>query len=630
MTGRSAWVELAERAGIANGYRAAGSGAWRRTSPATRAALLSALGFDVSERRAAARSLAEWPAPAAARRRGPARACVDAREILGGRRVFGLWTNLYTLRRAGGLGFGDLGALRQLIGLAARWGAEFVGLPPLHALRNRGPEISPYAPLSRLYRNPLYLEVEAVPELAGCAEARRRLEAPDTRRRLAVLREARQLDPAACAALQRELLEPLHADFARLHRDRDSARGRAFADYRTRAGASLGEFARFLALEDHLAARGFPRDWRRWPAEFRSPGRPALEAFAAREREAISFHEFVQFELDRQLGVLAEEARRAGLGIGLYQDLALGSGASGFDVWAHRERFVEGATLGAPPDDYAVEGQDWGLPPLHPLRIASAGAPGWREILRAAFSHAGALRIDHVMGLVRQFWIPAGRPAAEGAYVRFPARELLDALAEESRRAGALVIGEDLGTAPPGLPSLLARRHVLSSRVLMFERDRAGGFRPASRYSRRALVTANTHDLPPLAAFWGEADLRLRHELGLLEGAALAGARAARAADRRALERRLVRAGLLPRDCASADVWQRCAAVNAFLCRTPSPLVGLSLDDLAAEEEPVNLPGVPPQVHPSWTRRMGLSLEEMAEHPGVARAVAGASSRVAR
>jgi 4-alpha-glucanotransferase len=630
VAGRSPLVELAERAGIASGYTAAGSGAWRRTSPTTRAALLSALGFDVSDRRAAARALAALPKRAAAGHRGAAPACVDVGEILGGRRVFGLWTNLYTLRRAGGLGFGDLGALRQLIDLAACWGAQFVGLPPLHALRNRGPEISPYAPLSRLYRNPLYLEVEAVPELAGCAEARRRLEAPDTRRRLAALREARQLDLAACAALQRELLEPLHADFARLHRDRDSARGRAFEDYRARAGPSLGEFARFLALEDHLAARGFPRDWRRWPPEFRGPGGAALEAFAEREREAVSFHEYVQFELDRQLAALADAARRAGLAIGLYQDLALGSAASGFDVWAHGERFVEGATLGAPPDDYALHGQDWGLPPLHPLRIASAGAPGWREVLRAAFAHAGALRIDHVMGLVRQFWVPAGRPASEGAYVRFPARELLDVLAEESRRAGALAIGEDLGTVPRGLPSLLARRHVLSSRVLMFERDRAGRFRPASRYSPRALVTANTHDLPPLAAFWSGADLCLRHELGLLEGAALARARAERAADRRALERRLVRDGLLPRDCATADVWQRCAAVNAFLCRTPSPLVGLSLDDLAGEEEPVNLPGVPTQVHPSWTRRMRLSLEEMARHPGLARAVDGASSRVVR
>jgi 4-alpha-glucanotransferase len=619
--------ELAEQAGIASEYEAAGSGERRETSDDTRRRLLAALGFDASNEAAARAGLeALRAAPPRPQPAGELPRCVSVEERLGQRRVFGIWANLYTLRRSGGLGFGDLGALRALVRLAGAWGAAFVGLNPLHALRNRGADVSPYAPLSRLYRNPLYLDVEAVPELASCAEARRALDSPQARRRLALLRGAARLDYAALADLQREVLLPLHRDFARLHRERDTARGRELRAYRAREGERLREFALFLTLEDELAARGLPRDWRHWPPEYRTPRSSAVHAFAAERREELSFHEFVQFELERQLGEAAREAADAGLALGLYQDLALGSAPSGFDSWAFPELHVPGVTLGAPPDDYAAQGQDWGLPPLHPLRVTAQGAELWQGLLRRAFAHAGALRLDHVMGLVRQFWIPAGQSPAAGAYLHFPAEELLAALARESRRAGALVIGEDLGTLPRGLPELLARFAVLSSQVLLFERESDGSFRPAAHYSGRALATANTHDLPPLAGFWSARDLELRGSLGLLAGEDLAAARRARERDCALLRRRLVDDGLLAAEGALAE-GELCGAVSAFLCRTPAPLVGLSLDDLAGEEEPVNLPGVPPERHASWTRRMALCLEELAAQPGVARALAGAASR---
>lgn len=627
---RPALRALAERAGILPSYRPSGGGAPRRTSDPTREALLAALGFAADSEAAASQSLRELEAEERSTRAGDAppvsrQRCVSPRELLGGRRVFGLWTNLYTLRSAGNLGFGDLSDLRRLLALAGRSGADFVGLNPLHAIRNRGSELSPYAPVSRLYRNPLYLDVGALPELRRCPAARRLLASRAVSEEVRALREADRLDPERTAELQRRLLVPLHRSF----REGGGARARAFRRFRERQGL-LEDFATFQALEERLAAAGHPRDWRRWPRELRAHDSAAVAAFRRSQRELVELHAFVQFELDRQLGQAAAAGRRAGLALGLYQDLALGSLASGFDAWRFQDRFVFGVALGAPPDAYARDGQDWGLPPLHPRRIARGDFEIWRGLLRAAFAHAGALRIDHVLGLFRQWWVPAGRPASEGAYVRFPARGMLAVLAEESRRAHALVIGEDLGTVPPQVAPTLARFGVLSSRVLVFERDRAGRFLSARRWSRRALATANTHDLPPLPAFWSGSDLDLRRSLGLIgSGPAWHAARREREAERRALLRRLAVDGQLAagRDPSAAELVR---AVHAFLCTTPCPLVGLSLDDLAGETEPVNLPGVTMERHPSWTRRMRLRVEDLARDPGVRKGLEGAARRARR
>ncbi len=624
---------LAERAGIESGYSAAGGGR-RYTSDATRVALLAALGHDASDERSARRALEALDAEARGSGADPgptATRCPAPAERLGRRRAFGLWANLYSLRGAGGEGFGNLADLRRLVRLAGDCGAAFVGINPLHALRNRPPEISPYAPLSRLFRNPLYLDLRSVPEWRHGAAVEQRLSAARAERELAALRAAPRIDYARVAAFQAPLVAALHREFAARHAGRRTARGRAFADFRARHDPLLADFAVFSALDEQQRRAGRPPDWRAWPARYRDPRGAAVRAFAAAQREVVERHAFVQFELDRQLAAAAAEARRRGLEIGLYQDLALGSAASGFDPWAFPELFVSGASVGAPPDAYNAAGQDWGFPPLHPRRLARDGYRFFRLLLRAALAHAGALRLDHVMGLFRLWWIPAGRPATDGAYVRYPAGDLLGVLADESRRQGALVVGEDLGTVPHGLPAQLARRGVLSSRVLYFEREAGGGFHPARRYSRRVLVSANTHDLPTLAAFWSGRDLELLGELGLLErGRGLARARAARARERRALLRRLRAEGLLPRSRAEPALPELVAAVHAFLCRTPAPLVGIALDDLAGETEPVNLPGVAPERFPSWTRRMRRSLDELAAAPELATALAGTRSRSRR
>jgi 4-alpha-glucanotransferase len=609
---------LAERAGITSVYVSLVDRRPRVTSDATREALLAAMQLDGSSERAAAAArrafeqrLRALPRPAEFARGAPR--CASVASKLGPRRGFGLWANLYTLRSQQSLGVGDLGDLARLAQIAGREGADFIGLSPLHALWNRGDHVSPYAPISRFYRSELHLDVSIVPELAGSAEARARLARPAFARELARLRASPSVAYARVAAAKREILRALHGAFA-LRPAR--GRARAYAAYRAREGRPLDDFATFLAIGEQRGARSERAlDWRTWPRALRDPRAPAVAAFAREHAREVDFHRFVQFELDRQLGVAAAAAARAGMKIGLYPDLALGSDGGGAETWAFPELFAEGASLGAPPDDFSRAGQDWAIPPLDPLRLRENGFAFFRQLLRSAFAHAGALRIDHVLGMFRLYWIPRGRPASEGAYVRQPARELLAILAQESQRQGALVVGEDLGTVPPGTQARLARHGILSSRVLYFERD-GSGFKPSRSYSKRALASANTHDLVPLAGFAAGRDLVLRRRAGAIASErALRTALGERAGSAAALERRLRAEGLLRAGEQGAPALA--TAVSGFLARTPCPLVALSLDDATGETEPVNLPGVGPRAHPSWTRRMAVPIESLPAHAGL-------------
>ena len=523
------------------------------------------------------------------------RSCRLAREALGDARVLGLWANLYTVRSQRGQGFGDLTDLARLATFAAELGGDFLALNPLHALSNRGDAIAPYSPQSRIWQNVPYIDVESVPELAECAPARARLASLP----LARLRAAPSLEHEAVLDAKLAVLRDLHACFARRERERPSERGAAFVRFRADGGEALRAFTSFQALHAELR----DPDWRRWPERFRDPRAQAVRDFAAAHANELDFHAWLQFELDVQLARAAGAARDAGLRLGLVKDLAIGSAADSADAWANPGLFAQGAALGAPPDAYAADGQNWGLPPLVPARLRSSGYAYLRHVLRAAFRCAGALRIDHVMGLSRLFWIPDGRPGSEGAYVRQPQEELLGILALESQRAQALVIGEDLGTVPEGLGPELASWGILSTRVLCFERN-GPRFRASSDYPARALVLASTHDLPPLSGYLAGRDLEIRRALGgIASDEELAVALRARADERDALVATLRAEGDLPAAEAPDDP-TLARAVNAHLARTPARLVAIGLDDLAGETEPLNLPGVPVARHRSWSRRM--------------------------
>jgi 4-alpha-glucanotransferase len=545
--------------------------------------------------------------------------CVPPEGRLRGKRGFGITANLYSVRSERNWGAGDLTDLTTITEWLGHQGGAFVGVNPLHALRNQGYDVSPYSPITRLFRNTLYLNVEAIPELAHDERARAFIAAPELQHTLAELREAQMLDYGRITALREPVLESLHRTVMEREVPAQSRRARLYAQYVAREDPHLTQFATFMAI----AERHGP-DARAWPEPLRDCTGEAVAALRHELADRVDYHRWLQFELDRQLGVAALEASGSGLSLGLYQDLAVGSSPSGSDVWANPGLFLHGATVGAPPDMYSEEGQNWGLPAINPHVLRATGYDYWTRLLRAGFRHAGALRIDHALGLFRMFWVPAGASAKVGAYVRMFSEELFGILALESARHNALVVGEDLGTVPPEVPKVLDRWGVLGSKVLVFERDfTTGRFREAKDYPRLALATVNTHDLPPLVGWLEERDIMIRSEVGdLVDPEQIWTMRRARENDRVALIESLIEAGLLPhtaRENVTSDAL--ITAVHTFIRRTPAALVGLSLDDLAHEAAPVNIPGVTQDRYPCWSRRMRDTLEVLLSMPRTAMSV---------
>lgn len=561
--------------------------------------------------------------------------CVRPVELIGDRPAWGLIANLYTLRSARNWGVGDFTDLGTLAEWAGELGAQFVGVNPLHALHNRGTDISPYSPISRLFRNPLYLDVERIPELADAPRVRGRIDGADLKWRIDKLRDSKEVDYDRAIVVKLSVLRELHDVFT--ERD-DAERRRAYEEWCAAREPELTDYATYMAIVESGRQRAnsgaspdgdratsvappLGPDWRAWPLAFRSPRSPEVNEFRRTHAAEVDFHRWLQFETDRQLGDAAERGRSHGLAVGLYQDLAIGTSPAGSDTWSFPELFVRGACVGAPPDPYSATGQNWGLPPLDPRRLRDNRYRYFIRLVRSAFRHAGALRIDHVMGLFRVFWIPEGHSGADGAYVRMPSDDLLGILALESVRNNALVVGEDLGTVPPDVPPALEKWGLLSSKVLYFERGANGSFKDPATYAGDALATANTHDMATLAGFWDGRDVELRADVGLIRPEHVKGARAERARDKRELLRALGRAGVLsPRvnaDAADPHISgaELRGAVHDFLALTPSALVGVALDDVAGELEPVNVPGVGQDQHPSWTRRMTKSLERLRDDP---------------
>jgi len=548
--------------------------------------------------------------------------CCSPQEKFGRRDLFGVWTQLYSLRGPGDCGVGDFAALGELVEWAGDMGASFVGLNPLHALRNRGADVSPYSPVSRLYRNVLYLDLSAIPELATCVEAKAAMgDFP------ASLRESGFVQYDEVLSRKLTVLRELHREFVRLHGSGSTPRGREYRAFVEREGDGLRDYATFVTLDEHFRRDDPRRGWRDWPAGLRDPRSADVAEFRRRQQADVDFQCYLQFEIDRQLEASARRTRELGMPVGLYQDLALGTSPDGCEPWAYPDLFVRGVSLGAPPDELGPAGQNWDLPPLHPLRLRETGYEYWRTLLGRSFASAGALRIDHVMGLLRQYWIPEGKGGADGAYVSFPADDLFAILALESRRANAVVIGEDLGTVPPGFEELLARWGVLSTRVLYFERDEDGEFRGPDAFPARSLSTISTHDLAPLAGFWRDRDLTLRRKVGQLRNdAELAAAAQRRESDRQALVRRFRSENIvdLGENLSDPDV---VAAAHAILARSPAALVGVSVDDLALEREPVNLPGIGQDQHPNWSRRVAATVSELRASQSVARMLAPLAER---
>jgi (1->4)-alpha-D-glucan 1-alpha-D-glucosylmutase len=550
--------------------------------------------------------------------------------IESGRRLWGLTVQLYGVRSLRNWGIGDFTDLAGLIDFTAAAGGDIVGVNPLHALFPDNPaHISPYSPSQRSGFNVLYLDVEAVPEFAVCEPAQRRVASADFQARLAELRDTPLVDYPGVAAVKLDILRLLFAHF----RAAGGPRVAAFADWRQAQGDALERLALYEALQAHWrTADPTVWGWPVWPQEYRSPTSPAVAEFAVSHAEAIDWHAWLQWQADLQLAEVSARARQHGLAAGLYQDLAVGANPGGAEVWRWQEVFMTGtgvsnatgaspagAHAGAPPDEINLMGQDWGLPPFVPSRLREAAYQPFIDILRANMKHAGALRIDHVMGLMRVFCVPAGIPASEGAYVYYPFEDLLGIVALESRRNQCLVIGEDLGTVPEGFRPRLAECGVLSYHPMIFERYEDGNFRLPAEVPPQALVAVSTHDLPTLRGFWRGEDIVARTELHLFPNDELRNRFITeRDWDRGRLLWALERENLLPKGVskdlnAMPDLTDdTIVAIHAFLARTPSMVLVVQPEDMFGVLEQPNLPGTLEHQHPNWQRRLPVALEDWA------------------
>ncbi|MGY1500878.1 4-alpha-glucanotransferase [Streptomyces sp. QTS52] len=532
-------------------------------------------------------------------------------------RSYGLLVQLYSLLSRRSWGMGDLGDLGELSAWAGRaLGAGFVQVNPLHAAVPGAPtDPSPYRPSSRRFPDPVHLRIEDIPEFAYVEEAEHRERLRGLLERAGRLRESvlakdELIDRDAVWELKREALELVCAV------PLGPGRQAAYSDFLARAGEALEDHATWCALAEVHGS-----EWSRWPAGLQDP-RSAETARARGElMDRVDFHCRLAWLTDTQLADAQRAARDAGMPVGIVHDLAVGVHPGGADAWVQQEYFAAGMSVGAPPDAFNARGQDWGLPPWRPDRLAESGYAPYRQLLRSLFGYAGALRIDHVMGLFRLWWVPQGLAPTEGAYVRYDAEAMLAVLALEASRAGAVVIGEDLGTVEPGVRETLHERGVLGTSVLWFERDWSGDGRPLPPEHWRAdcLATVTTHDLPPTASRLTGDHVELRDRLGLLTNP-LAQERAEAAADTNEWLTLLARLGLLKGgggglsgEAEEAEI----QAVHRYLLRTPARMIGVWLPDGVGDRRPQNLPGTWNQ-YPNWRLPIAdaegrpVTLEELA------------------
>ena len=527
-------------------------------------------------------------------------------------RLWGLTVQLYGLRSARNWGIGDFRDLQDLMTWAAGdLGAAFIGVNPLHALPPD--DVSPYSPSSRLFHNPLYLDVESIPEFRSRPEFRRMILRPAFQTRLARLRESPTVNYEAVRSLKWPMFEKIYRVFKADHLQRRTKRGAAFRRFLQEHGVSLERFALFHAIQETmLSQRKTHAGWQKWPHALRHPDAPGVKPFQAAHEDRVTFFQYLEWQCDLQLKAVQSAAKQAGMAIGLYKDLAVGLAPNGADAWAFQDHIVQRASIGAPPDLFSPRGQNWGLTPLHPAKILADGYSLFVECFRQNMRHSGLIRIDHAMGLFRLFWVPEGKSPPEGGYVSYPANDFLGILALESHRQKVMIVGEDLGTVTPQIRSQLMEAGLLSYRLLLFEKTASGAFIPPHRYPSQTMVSVTTHDLPTLHGFWIGRDIELKEQLGLYPHKELIDRdRESRRRDRHALLSALSKEQLLspsPRrdpDQTSDMDDALSKAVYTYLSRTPCRLVAVPLEDLLGDRETPNLPGASASAYPIWRMKAG-------------------------
>lgn len=531
---------------------------------------------------------------------------------LQGKRRWGLTCQLYALRSASSLGIGDFDDLGALAEICAAAGASLLGVNPLHAIFFADPfRTSPYSPSSRRFLNPLYIAVHRIDseqrsngDVAGGGEE------PDP--------EALEAELVDYAAVSRLKHVRLRARFSELKGNLTKDVG--FQSFRDKGGEGLRNFALFEALSFHMHESRGAAGWHGWPEEFHSRQSSEVRDFEDANGTEIEFHEWLQYVADAQLRQAHERALGAGMSIGLYLDLAVGVAPDGAETWADPELVVRGVRVGAPPDLFNADGQDWGLAPLSPRVLEERRFEPLAGIYRSMMGWGGAIRIDHAMGLTRLWWIPDTEPSSGGGYVQYPIGGMMDALARVSDQEGCVVIGEDLGVVPEGFRPVLEEARILSYRVLFFERSDDGVFLRPDQYPDLALASVSTHDLPTLAGWWVGEDLKLRAELTSQTEEELLEATDERRRDRRALLEALHHEGLIDSEKhASAGgtdgdftplTSELAVAIHRYGSRSKAALFAVQLDDILMSTHQANVPGTTNE-RPNWRIRSSVMLEEL-------------------
>lgn len=536
------------------------------------------------------------------------------------KRQWGVAIQLYALRSARNWGIGDFTDLANLNRYLARYGADFVGLNPVHALYPAVPEnASPYSPSSRRWLNIVYIDVTAMPGYPASSAAAMLINSASFQQQLAELRQDDWVNYTGVMQLKLPLMRILYqwfseqiTELAELHR--------AFRDFKNTAGESLQQLALYDALHAFLLQQNNDNwGWPVWPEEYQAPDSEQVKQFAAEHDTELDFYCYLQFIAQRQLQAAQQIAKESGMLLGLYRDLAVGVSTASTEIWSNPDLYCRRASIGAPPDAMGPAGQNWGLPPMYAHKLYQQAYQPTVELFRANMQDSGALRIDHVMGLLRLWWVPEGaKTADEGAYLYYPVEDVLNILALESQRQKTVIVGEDLGTVPAGIRELLAKYGIYSYKVFLFEQAADGGFISPAHYQEQALATITTHDLPTLTGFWHCDDLRLGKEVGIYQDdVQLQQLYQQRHINKQRILDTLHGHKMLPEDFPrSAENLQMTRELNYAIQRHmaagASQLLCLQLEDWLEMDKPVNIPGTSNE-YPNWRRKLSNELEQWAE-----------------
>ncbi|WP_028033240.1 4-alpha-glucanotransferase [Chelativorans sp. J32] len=507
-------------------------------------------------------------------------------------RAWGITCQLYGLRSQRNWGIGDFEDLARLGEFAAGMGADFLGVNPLHALFTAEPQkASPFSPSDRTFLNPLYIAVDRVKGFDTTLDLDESALAP--------LRQSELVDYRAVAEHKLAVLRRI---FQRTRED--DLQGSA--TFREKGGEPLWRYALFETISLEMVRQGGGTGWHAWPEELQDPTSEAVKRFAEERREEIEFQIWLQWVADQQLEQVSGRLRSAGMRIGLYLDLAVGTAPDGAATWSDRSLTLVGAEIGAPPDMFNPEGQRWGLAPWSPSEIAARDFRPVRRSYETILRHAGALRIDHAMSLYRLFWIPNGFPAGQGAYVLYPMPEVVGVLGEVSQQSRAVIIGEDLGVVPEGFREQMDHANLLGYRIFYFERN-DHGFIPPEHWPRSALACIGSHDTNTLAGWWTGSDIDERQRIGLYDEEA-----AHRERERRRREKNEAIEMLRARGYEAGEDFSEAVAagIHRLVASSPSYLFAAQMEDLLGLTEQPNIPGTVDE-HPNWRRKLPVLIEEL-------------------